>query len=408
VPDAELPVLLPDRVELTGEASPLARHPDFASVPCPRCGAAARRESDTMDTFVDSAWYFFRYLDPHAERAPFGSDAVADWMPIDLYVGGNEHAVTHLIYSRWWARAMRLIGLPVPAEPITRLIHHGMVTLATLRCPEHGWLYPDQAEDGRCRECGALVIVGDAVKMSKSKRNVIEPDEYVRRYGADTLRLFSLFTAPPGKELEWSDAAVEGMSRFLARVHRLAVRPGLAETDAAAPATTPAGDELEDLLHRAIHRVTVDVDERLHLNTGIAAVMELVNAIHAFAPIEEPLPADAGPVRRAVEGVLLLLAPYAPHLAEEGWAALGHETLVADAAWPQADPARLVADRVTVAVQVNGKRRGEIEVARDADEAAAVAEARGVEAVARHLEGMQVVKVVHVPNRLLNFVVRPS
>jgi leucyl-tRNA synthetase len=407
VPDDELPVRLPDQIELTRESSPLARHPDFASTRCPRCGGKARRESDTMDTFVDSSWYFVRYLDPRCTTAPFRPEVVAPWLPVDLYIGGPEHAVGHLIYCRWWMRALRAIGLDVPAEPVRQLIHHGMVTAPTRRCPTHDWRYAEEVREGRCIECGERVEIGPATKMSKRKRNGVEPDAYVERYGADTLRLYSMFSAPPGQELEWSDDAVEGMYRFLRRLHRMATRDGLREADAAAPATSDAARKLESSLHRTIHRVTVDLDQRLHFNTAISTVMELFNAAQDVAPIEHPLPeGDAGTIRRVVEGALVLLSPFAPHACEELWAFLGHETLLTAEAWPQADESRLIDDTAALAVQVNGKLRGQITVPRDATQEQALAAAHADPNVARHLEGHAVVKIVHVPNRLLNIVVR--
>lgn len=408
VPDDQLPVILPDDVELTGESSPLARHPAFATTKCPACGGGARRESDTMDTFVDSSWYFLRYLDPHAADVPFRMESVARWMPVDLYIGGPEHAVGHLIYCRWWMRALRAIGFDVPEEPVRRLMHHGMVTLQTQKCAEHGWLYPEQVVDGKCADCGRQADVGEATKMSKSRRNVVEPDAYVQRYGADTMRLFSMFTAPPGQDLLWSADAVEGMHRFIRRVHRMATRDGLAQVERGAGAATPAGERLLDTLHRTIHRVTVDIEERLHFNTSISSIMELLNAIQDFAPVERPLPADSGPVRQAVEGMILLLAPHAPHACEEAWSRLGHATFVSDEEWPSHDPARLIENTVVVAVQVNGKLRGQVELARDASQDEALAAARADGNVARHLAGHSAVKVVHVPNRLLNIVVRPQ
>ena len=406
VPEEDLPVVLPERIELTGEASPLGRHEEFANAPCPKCGADARRDPDTMDTFVDSSWYFYRYLDPRNEEAPFSAEAVKDWMPVDLYIGGPEHAVGHLIYCRWWSRAMKEIGLAVPEEPVLRLIHHGMMTMATQSCPEHGWRYPEEVQDGKCRECGREVEVGDVIKMSKSKRNVIEPDALIQRFGADTLRLFVMFAAPPGKELDWSESGAEGMFRFLNRAWRMATREGLAEADRGAAPATPEGEKLETLLHQTIHRVTTDVRDRLHFNTGIAALMELTNALYAFAPIDEALPADAGPLRRAAEALTIMLSPYAPHAAEEIWERLGGVGLVAKASWPVADPARLVEDTKTLAVQVNGKMRGQVEVPAGASQEQAVEAARAVENIAAHLEGKQVVKVIHVPDRLLNLVVK--
>ncbi len=409
VPDDQLPVLLPDAIELTGQSSPLARHPDFANTPCPRCGGDARRESDTMDTFVDSSWYFVRYADPRCATAPFSDANVLPWLPVDLYIGGDEHAVGHLIYSRWWMRALREIGFGVPEEPIAQLMHHGIVTAPTRRCPNHGWRYAEEVEAGKCVECGAAIEVGPAIKMSKSKRNGVEPDAYVERYGADTLRLYTMFASPPGQEIEWSDDAVEGMFRFLRRVFRMATREGLAEADRAAAPASEALTRLDALLHKTIHRVTVDLDQRLHFNTAISAIIELMNAVQDVAPIEKPLaPADAGTVRRVVEGAIVLLSPFAPHACEELWSRLGHDSLLAREPWPEADPAKLLDDTATLAVQVGGKLRGQVVLPRDASEAAALEAARADQNVARHLEGMSIVKVIHVPNRLLNLVVRPS
>jgi leucyl-tRNA synthetase len=402
-------VVLPYGLELTGQSSPLARHPDFASTPCPRCGGPARRESDTMDTFVDSSWYFVRYADPRCESAPFRDPVVLPWLPVDLYIGGDEHVVGHLMYCRWWMRALREIGFAVPEEPVTKLIHHGIVTAPTLRCPDHGWRYVDEVKDGACRECGKAIEVGPPIKMSKSKRNGVEPDPYVQRYGADTLRLYSMFASPPGQESLWSDDAVDGMYRFIRRVFRMAVRDGLAEADAAAPPASAQMRALDRLLHVTIRRVTIDLDQRLHFNTAIAAIIELMNAVQDAVPVEKPLPPEhAGTVRRVVEGAITLLCPFTPHACEELWSRLGHETPLSRTPWPEADEAKLVDESATIAVQVNGKLRGQVVVPRDAAQDAVMQAARADENVARHLGSAEIAKIVFVPNRLLNVVVRPS
>ncbi len=395
VPDEDLPVLLPREVRLSGEGgSPLERSARFLDVDCPSCGKPARRETDTMDTFVDSSWYFYRYLDPANEREPFSREVADSWFPIDLYVGGITHAILHLMYARFFSMVLRDIGLVSGGEPVRRLLTQGMVTLG-----------------------------GSA--MSKSKGNIVDPDKIVARYGADVTRLFSLFAAPPEKDLEWSETGIGGVDRFARRLHRLVAHhapalqstpPVIGRDGRALPGAVArgAGADLRRKTHRTIARVTEDVDRRLHLNTAIAALMELVNAIYLVAPPGEggapdtpPEPAMAAPLREALEAAVILLTPFTPHLAEECWSILGRKGLVSLETWPEPDPALLETEEVTIVVQVNGKLRGRVAVASGAAEVDVMEAARADGRIAPHLAG-EVTRTVYVPDKLLNVVVRGS
>jgi len=378
VPEGDLPVLLPEQAALTGEGgSPLSRIPSFVNVPCPRCGGPGRRDTDTMDTFVDSCWYYFRYVDPHNPGAPFAWERARRWFPVDLYIGGIEHATMHLIYTRFWTKMMRDLGLVSIDEPVTELFTQGMV-------------------------------IKDGAKMSKSKGNVVDPDHMVERFGADTTRLFSLFAAPPERDLEWSEAGVEGCARFLARVWRTfsRVREHLPERGAPMPETAMQGAAraLRRKTHRTIARVTDDLGPRMHLNTAVAAIMELTNLAATIADGEPGERGAAWALREAFEALARILSPFAPHFAEELWEALGGEGLVLQSAWPAADPGVLAEDQVTLVVQVNGKLRSRVVLPRGASEEEAIAAARGDERVAVHLEGSELRRVVYVPDRLLNLV----
>jgi leucyl-tRNA synthetase len=370
VPEEDLPVRLPENVELTGVGeSPLRRVPEFVNVPCPRCGGPAERECDTMDTFVDSSWYFYRYCDPKNDQAPFATEAAAAWFPIDQYIGGVEHAVLHLIYCRFWTKMMRDLGLITWNEPASRLFTQGMV-------------------------------IKDGAKMSKSLGNVVSPEEMVSQYGSDTARAFSLFAAPPDRDLDWQDLGVEGMSRFLARVYRLVTR----NTDSAvAPSAVPENDADKAALrklHQTIERVTADFDTRWHFNTSLAGIMELTNELYA---LEEKL--SPGVLGECLRRLTLLLEPFAPHLSEELWESLGEQGPVLDVSWPPFDPVLAREDSAEIPVQVNGKMRGKVTVAADAAEDVVLASAKADENVARHLEGKTVRKVIYVPNRMLNLIV---
>ncbi|NOQ41709.1 MAG: leucine--tRNA ligase, partial [Desulfuromusa sp.] len=403
VPEADLPVVLPTDVELTGEGgSPLARHQDFLQVACPKCGQSAKRESDTFDTFVESSWYFARYTCPDYTDGPLDKQAANYWLPVDQYIGGIEHAVMHLLYARFYTKILRDLGLLDVDEPFTNLLTQGMVCKETQRCPEHGWLYPEQVDDGKCALCGKLVQLGRTEKMSKSKKNVVDPNQLIDQYGADTARLFSLFAAPPEKELEWNEQGVEGCFRFLNRVWR-AVSDNLELISTASVPDKVTGDaaDLRRKTHQTIKKVSEDVDGSFHFNTAIAAVMELVNAIYVFKPRQE----TPGVLREALETVLCLLNPFVPHICEELWQLLGHQQSVETSGWPDLDESALVTEEITLVVQVNGKVRGKITVAVSADKQSIEDEALAESNVQRFIEGKQVRKVIIVPGRLINIVV---
>ncbi len=403
VPEKDLPVELPTDVDLTGEGgSPLARHEAFLRVDCPRCGKPARRESDTFDTFVESSWYFARYACPDFEAGPLDKAAANYWLPVDQYIGGIEHAVMHLLYARFYTKILRDLELLDVDEPFTRLLTQGMVCKETQRCPEHGWLYPEEVNDGVCSHCGRAVELGRTEKMSKSKKNVIDPNQLIDQYGADTARLFSLFAAPPEKDLEWNEQGVEGCSRFLSRVWRAVYDHLDVVAGAEIPATADGkAGELKRKTHQTIKKVTEDVNGRFHFNTAIAAVMELVNAVYAFdAAVESP-----GVLREALESVVRLLNPFVPHISEELWQQLGHTESVEQSGWPVWDETALAAKTVTLVIQVNGKVRGKIEVAVDAPRDELEQAALKEENVQRFVAGKQVRKVIVVPGRLINIVV---
>ncbi len=403
VPEKDLPVILPHDVAFTGEGgSPLAKLESFLKVDCPRCGSPARRETDTFDTFVESSWYFARYTSPDDTGGPIDREAARYWLPVDQYIGGIEHAVMHLLYARFFTKVLRDLGMLDLDEPFANLLTQGMVCMETRSCPTHGWLYPEEAADGKCAKCGEAAVLGRNEKMSKSKKNVVDPDALIASYGADTARLFSLFAAPPEKDLEWNEQGVEGCYRFLHRVWR-GVQDNLELIRGAeipAVAEGPAR-ELRRATHRTIRKVTEDIDGRFHFNTAIASVMELVNAIYAF----EGKPEHPGVLREALEAVVRLLAPFVPHICHELWEGLGHAEPLAAAGWPAWDAEALVVDEVLLVVQVNGKVRGKVTVPAGADDEALRQAALAEPNVARTLEGQTVRKVIVIPGRLVNVVV---
>ncbi|MCY4660566.1 MAG: leucine--tRNA ligase [Acidobacteria bacterium] len=407
----DLPVELPDVEVFTGRGdSPLAQVPEFVSARCPSCGAAARRETDTMDTFVDSSWYFYRFCDPHNRTAPFRPESVRYWAPVDFYIGGVEHAILHLIYSRFVCSVMRDLGLVTHDEPFTRLLTQGMV-------------------------------LRDGAVMSKSKGNVVDPDEMTATYGADALRLYEMFVAPPEKEIEWTDAGLEGSARFLGRVWRL-VTPfapafaagaasaagagGAADAASAAPAPRLGAAEraLRRKTHETIRRVSDDLDPRVHLNTAVSALMELVNETYAYcertrlgpfagasgevAPGPDAPAGALGVVREAIEALILMLAPFTPHLAEELWESVGHAGGVTAAGWPEFDPDIARAEELELPVQVNGKVRAHLSVPVETAEAEVQRLALAHPHVQARTAGQQVVRVIVVPRRLVNVVTRPA
>ena len=407
VPRDQLPVELPEDVDFSRPGNPLERHPTWLVVDCPRCGAPARRETDTFDTFVESAWYFARFTDATAADRPFGREAADYWLPVDQYIGGVEHAVLHLLYSRFYTRAMAECGYLDLAEPFGSLFTQGMITHLTFKDEVGNWLEPaDVARD----ESGAWVSVagrrpvtaGRVEKMSKSKRNTIDPAAIIESYGADTARLFMLSDSPPDRDLEWTDAGVDGAWRYLNRLWRLVAERAPALTaSAAGDELGPEAKALKRLVHRTIAQVTSEL-ERLHFNKAVALVRELSNSIEAFAPESD---ADRALLREAVETAVVLLGPMVPHLAEELWQLLGHERLLVETRWPTADPAWLTTDSVVVPIQVNGKRRAELELPRgssaDQIEALALADA----AVQRAMQGKPPRRVVVVPDKIVNVVV---
>jgi leucyl-tRNA synthetase len=375
VPLKDLPVQLPRDVEFTGEGgSPLANLESFINVPCPKCGAAARRETDTMDTFVQSSWYFLRYCCPDFASGPLDRKRVDYWMSVDQYIGGIEHAVLHLLYARFFTKVLRDLGHVSCDEPFTNLLTQGMV-------------------------------IKDGAKMSKSKGNVVDPNSLIERYGADTARLFSLFAAPPEKDLDWNDQGVDGSYRFLNRVWRL-VHDRLELVKNAAP-LDPASliaeeRNLRRSVHKTIKKVTEDIEERFHFNTAIAAVMELLNVLQSF----EPATPQAGPVMaEALESLVLLLAPFVPHITEELWQRLGHAEPLSAGAWPEYDAAAVVDDEQLVVVQVNGKLRSKITVAAGTAEEELKALALADDKVQPFLTGVEVRKVICVQGKLVNIVV---
>jgi leucyl-tRNA synthetase len=379
VPDEQLPVVLPPQIEITQQGgSPLSRVPDFVNVTCPKCGGPAKRETDTMDTFVDSSWYFYRYTDAKNAKAPFDSAAAQYWFPIDQYIGGVEHAILHLIYSRFWTKVMRDLGLIVNDEPARRLFTQGMV-------------------------------LKDGAKMSKNKGNVVSPDEMVGRYGADAARTYSLFAAPPDRDLDWQEDGVAGVSRFLGRVWRLTTKYApLAREARGKQADVPTGTSLKLLrkLHQTIAKITLDFEGRWHFNTCVAAIMELVNEIQAadaqLAAGEVPAPV----VLELLRSLALLLAPFAPHLAAELWEELGEEGAILRAPWPKSDPELAKEDELEIPVQINGKLVTVVRVAADADAKTIEAAALADEKIQGRIAGKTVVKVIVVPRKLVNLVVK--
>ncbi|MBW1741577.1 MAG: leucine--tRNA ligase [Deltaproteobacteria bacterium] len=416
VPEKDLPVILPEDVEmLEGGKSPLPTLESFIATECPKCGRpGARRETDTMDTFVESSWYFERYCSPHHTQGMFEPKLVGYWMPVDQYIGGIEHAILHLLYSRYFTRVLKDFGLVDYKEPFTRLLTQGMVCKETLKCPEHGFLYPEEVVvegEGRptCKHCKSPVEVGRIEKMSKSKKNVVDPNALIRKYGADTLRLFCLFAAPPERDLDWSDQGVEGAYRFLNRVWRL-VAEHVDQLQDVKP--FDGGKELTGDLkalyrktHQTIKRVTNDIETRFHFNTAISAVMELVNTIQALKESILSDPTGRSVLRSALEAVVVLLSPIVPHVIDELWETLGHSESVLEVPWPTYQENAIEEDQILIVVQVNGKVRSRFHIRADADDEAIKEAALANERIVGRLGGRPVKKVIVVKKKLVNIVV---
>ncbi len=412
VPESDLPVVLPHEVVLTGEGgSPLANHQAFVETPCPRCGKPAKRETDTMDTFVESSWYFNRYCSAAYDEKPgLKKSSVDYWMPVDQYIGGIEHAILHLLYARFYTKMLRDFGVLKVDEPFTNLLTQGMVCKETMRCGDHGYLFPAEAKEGRCTRCGGAVTIGKTEKMSKSLKNVIDPDYLIQEYGADTVRIFCLFAAPPEKDLEWSDQGVEGAFRFLNRTWRIFM--DYLEDIKNIPPLDCGQEPQPDLkalrkkTHQTIKKVTSDIEERFHFNTAISAVMELVNTLYQ---IKRPAPADflsLSIIKETLESLILLLSPMVPHIAEELWVKLGYDAGLANMPWPAYDPLVAAEEQITIVIQVNGKVRSRITVPADEDGETIKKKALADEKTGHFLQGKQVLREVYVPKKLVNIVVK--
>ncbi|MFQ5842903.1 MAG: leucine--tRNA ligase, partial [Thermodesulfobacteriota bacterium] len=377
VPEEDLPVVLPHDVEFTGKGgSPLAECRDFVEIQCPKCGGDARRETDTMDTFVESSWYFDRFASPRYNEGPLDKEKVDYWMPVDQYIGGIEHAILHLLYSRFFARVLRELGLVKDKEPFTRLLTQGMV-------------------------------IKDGAKMSKSRGNVVDPEYLVSKYGADTARMFCLFASPPERDLDWNDQGVEGSFRFLNRVWRLVCENHhwIKETKpyTGAPPIDQDLRMLRQKVHKTIKKVGEDI-ERFHFNTGISAIMELVNTLYQFKPTENGDPAERAVLREAIEAVTLLLSPFVPHIAEELWETLGKGESIIKAAWPDYDREAIVEDEVLLVIQINGKVRDRVAVPFSMGEGEIKAVALEREKIKRLIQDKGVQKIILVPKKLINIV----
>ncbi len=429
VPEKDLPVTLPDDVTFDRPGNPLDHHPTWKNVTCPQCGGPARRETDTMDTFVDSSWYFERFTDPWIKTAPTDRPMVDAWMPVDQYIGGIEHAILHLLYSRFFTRAMKATGHVGLDEPFAGLFTQGMVVHETYRTKSGEWAAPAEVKiesDGDARRAtliatGEAVAIGAIEKMSKSKRNTIDPDEIIATYGADVARWFMLSDSPPERDVEWTERGVQGAWRFAQRLWRLVGEASDIAQNAPAErpaAFTPAALKLRKATHRALAAVTADI-EKLHFNVCVAHIYEFANTLNAVigdmgSEDGADLGAQTGAIstpdfrwamREAVNVLVQLFAPMMPHLAEECWASLGHPAPVAQAAWPQLEPDLLIENTITLPVQINGKKRAEATVPRDAKPAEIEAAVLALDAVKKALDGKPPKKVIVVPGRIVNVVV---
>ncbi|RKD32481.1 leucine--tRNA ligase [Thermohalobacter berrensis] len=379
VPEEDLPVLLPKDVEFTGKGkSPLDTNEEFVNTTCPKCGKKAKRETDTMDTFVDSSWYFFRYTDSNNDNMPFDKNKANYWMKVDQYIGGVEHAILHLLYSRFFVKVLHDVGLSPVDEPFENLLTQGMV-------------------------------LKDGAKMSKSKGNVVSPEEIIQNYGADTARLFVLFAAPPERDLEWSDQGVEGCYRFLNRVYRLVEDLTFIYDDNSeikVDSLDKSDKELRYVLHSTIKKVTEDIEERFNFNTAISSIMELVNEIYKYKDNEELNSVKKAVLSEAIDNLLILLSPFSPHITEELWHITGKDSSVHDESWPEYDKNATVKDEITVVVQVNGKVRDRIVVDSGISKEDMEKEALASEKVKNYIDGKDIKKVIVVPKKLVNIVAK--
>lgn len=419
VDEDDLPVILPEDVEFTGGDNPLKSSKSFVETKCPKCGGEAVRETDTMDTFVDSSWYFERYCSPYYDRLPFRREDVDYWMNVDQYIGGIEHAILHLLYARFFTKFLRDIGLVDVDEPFERLLTQGMVTKESYYCEEHGYLFPSEVSDDlKCRKCDRPVTVGRVEKMSKSKKNVIDPDDIVKRYGADTARLFILFASPPEKDLEWSESGVEGAFRFLNRLYKLfegitdSFKEKIEDVNRYSAQIlkdySSEGLEKEILynINKTIKKVTDDIEERFHLNTAIASIMELLNYYYSLEM--DRVKSEEKSFLAYLYGlkiILMLLSPFVPHITEELWHNAGFKTYLFNERWPEYNKAYTKSDTITLVVQINGKLRARVEVERDTDREKLKDIALNNDRIKGLIGDKEIKKIIVVPNKLVNIVV---
>jgi len=419
VDEEQLPVILPENVEFTRGDNPLKSSQEYLKVKCPKCGADAVRETDTMDTFIDSSWYFERYCSPKCEKLPFDKYDVFYWMNVDQYIGGIEHAILHLLYARFFTKFLRDICLVNVDEPFERLLTQGMVTKESYYCEEHGYLFPSEVtDDNKCKKCGRDVIIGRVEKMSKSKRNVIDPGDIVNRYGADTARLFILFASPPEKDLEWSESGVEGSFRFLNRLYNLFKQVAKLFFDKLKDLDdyqrrvlenyNATGFEKEILynVNKTIKKVSDDIEDRFHLNTAIAAVMELLNFYYSIdlSAIESDEKAKLA-YFYGLKMILLMMSPFVPHITEELWHLIGYDSFILSEKWPKYNSDFTKSDSITLVLQINGKVRARVEVDRDTDKAELEKIAMSNDRIKQLVQGKTIRKIIVVPNKLVNIVV---
>ncbi|MCD4654140.1 leucine--tRNA ligase [bacterium] len=422
VPESDLPVKLPENIDFDWSkgGNPLTRVDEFVKTTCPKCGDPARRETDTMDTFIDSSWYYTRYCDPRNKNQIVDPDLNKKWLPVDQYIGGIEHAVMHLLYARFIHKVLRDLGYASSNEPFKRLLTQGMVCLEVMKCPRDGFLYPEEVIDKgdgtyACRKCQSDVEVGRSEKMSKSKRNTRDPEGYLSRFGADTIRVFSLFAAPPNKDLDWCDSGVEGVFRFLKRIwrfvfeHRSILDGCAGEKISFVSDVSEAADKLRQKTHATVKKITLDFDTRYHFNTSISACMELVNLLYSLEIPEEDnmeYTVITGAIREAVSALVPLLNPFAPHLMEELWQELGGKTILATGSWPKWDDSIAAEKSIEIPVQINGKIRLRLNVSVDTFAQTIEEMVRTNEIVSQWVGDKTIRKVIVVPGRLVNVVAK--
>lgn len=407
VPLADLPVNLPDDVnwEDHKSGSPLASHPNWKNTQCPQCGGPARRDTDTMDTFVESSWYFLRYTSPRYRKSIFNKRDAEYWMGVDQYIGGVEHAVMHLLYARFFTKVLRDLGYIDLDEPFKRLLTQGMVTMETYKCPEHGWLFPNQVtDDNKCVNCQNSIEIGRVEKMSKSKKNVVDPLEYIEKYGADTIRFFMLSDSPPDRDLEWSDSGVEGAHKFIRKVWRV-VTENLElcqKYKVAVENGTEGKSEIRKIAHASLKKVSEDI-ERFHFNTALAEIRVLFNSLGAFEAAGE---LEEKHVVEAIHFGLQMIAPFTPHVAEELWKMIGKKEFITNYPWPEYQEKILKEDTFELVVQINGKVRQKIEAPADLDKEGIKELVVDDDKVKTYMEGKNLIKFIYVPGRLANLVLK--